>query len=202
MAVVMDGRVYRRIIDQSPWAVTMSPVSKIGMFGLLLLLLAACDHPPSAPPVIKIGQALPTVNVRDLHGERTTLPLASGKILLLNVWATWCGPCRYEMPSLDRLGQTLDPAKYTVVGLSVDSDEHVVREFLIERNVSFHNYLDPDMAIANRVFGVRAFPSTLLFGPQGQLLDIIEGWREWDSPAMRHRLAELAAQFAEHPARQ
>lgn len=143
---------------------------------------------------IKIGQAVPEIAVRDLHGKNATLPLATGKVLILNVWATWCGPCRHEMPSLERLAQTLDHNRFSVVGLSVDTDDHVVREFLIEREVGFTNYMDPEMAIANGIFGVRAFPSTLVFGPDGRLLEVIEGWREWDTGPMIRRMAALAPQ--------
>ena len=161
---------------------------------MLLCLLSACEQP--APPLnIKVGQALPTIDAQDIQGKKIKLRLATGKILLLNVWATWCGPCRHEMPSLERLGQTLDNDKYSIVGLSVDTDDHVVREFLIERKVGFTNYMDPGMDIANRVFGIRAFPSTLVFGPDGQLLEVIEGWREWDSRPMVEKLTALEAQF-------
>jgi thiol-disulfide isomerase/thioredoxin len=156
-------------------------------------LLAACDK-PKQPLNIKVGQALPEINVQDLHGKPATLPLATGKVLILNVWATWCGPCRHELPSLERLAQILDKDRFSVVGLSVDADDYVVREFLIERKVGFLNYRDPGMTIANDMLGIRAFPSTLVFGPSGQLLEVIEGWREWDTRPMINRLTSLAAQ--------
>ena len=95
------------------------------------------------------------------------------------------------MPSLDRLSRRLDSKNFLVVGLSVDTDDHVVREFLIERKVSFSNYMDPTMEVANQVFGIRAFPSTFVFGPDGRLLEVIEGWREWDTPNMVDKLTNL-----------
>lgn len=166
----------------------------VAVFILVLpWLLTACDKPK--PPLnIKVGQALPEINVQDLQGKPAKLPLATGKVVILNVWATWCGPCRHELPSLERLAQMLDNDRFSVVGLSVDADDYVVREFLIERNVGFTNYRDPGMTIANDIIGVRAFPSTLVFGPSGQLLAVIEGWREWDTRPMVKKLTSLAAQ--------
>lgn len=157
----------------------------------MLFVVSGCDQ--SSLPSLKIepGQRVPDLKVQDLTGNETTFSLASGKVLILNVWATWCGPCRHEMPSLDRLSKRLDNKHYSVVGLSVDTDDHVVREFLIERKVSFPNYLDPAMEVANQVFGIRAFPSTFVFGPDGRLLEVIEGWREWDTPHMVDKFTNL-----------
>ena len=158
-------------------------VTKILLIITTVCLFTACEQP--LPPLkLQIGQSLQAVSVKDLKGGDTQLSLATGKVTILNVWATWCGPCRHEMPSLDRLANALDNEKYSVVGLSVDTDDHVVREFLIERKVGFVSYMDPAMEVANQVFGVRAFPSTFVFSPKGQLLDVIEGWRDWDTPAM------------------
>ena len=160
----------------------------------MLMLVTGCQQP--LPPLkIQPGQTVTQdLDVQDVTGKGAKLSLATGKLLILNVWATWCGPCRHEMPSLDRLAQKLDTNHYVVVGLSVDSDDHLVREFLIERKVGFSNYLDPTMAIATQVFGIRAFPSTLVFAPDGRLLEVIEGWREWDNLQMINRLTNLNPQ--------
>ena len=154
----------------------------------LLFTVSGCDQSSLPSLKIKTGQKVPELKIQDLKGNESTFSLATGKVLILNVWATWCGPCRHEMPSLDRLSQKLDNSQFIVVGLSVDTDDHVVREFLIERKVSFANYMDPSMEVANQVFGIRAFPSTFVFGPDGHLLEVIEGWREWDTQAMIDRL--------------
>ncbi len=165
---------------------------------LVLVLVNACQQ--SLPPLkVQSGQVIEQLSVKDLNGKDSTLIMATGKVLVLNVWATWCGPCRHEMPSLDRLAQKLDSSQFLVMGLSVDTDDHVVREFLIERKVSFSNYMDPTMTIANEVFGIRAFPSTLIFAPDGRLLDVIEGWREWDNREMVDRLIGLSQQAKESP---
>ena len=180
-------------------SITRGDIITNALAGLLVLgLVSAC--PQSLPPLkVQSGQVIEELSVKDLKGKDSTLIVATGKVLVLNVWATWCGPCRHEMPSLDRLSQKLDSSRFLVVGLSVDTDDHVVREFLIERKVSFPNYMDPTMTIANEVFGIRAFPSTFVFAPDGRLLDVIEGWREWDNREMINRLIGLARPIQESP---
>ena len=154
-------------------------------------MIVSCDK---AKPALKVmpGQKLASIAVSDLQDNKADLSLASGKLLILNVWATWCGPCRYELPSLDRLAKLLDSKKFTVLGLSVDDDSYVVREFLIDRKIQFKNYLDSSRQVTNQVFGVRAFPSTLLVSADGRLLEVIEGWRNWDTPAMIDKIKALA----------
>jgi len=129
---------------------------------------------------VNVGEKVSDLNVKSLNGEDEVLSLKTGKVLIVNLWATWCAPCRHEMPSLDRLSTLLDKTKFSVIGISVDEDDHVAREFLIERKVAFKNYLDPAMAVANDIFGVRVFPSTFVISPDGILLKVIEGWRDWD----------------------
>jgi len=165
-------------------------IAKLAFPLIVLLTFTACEkHLP--PLKLQIGQSLQQLSVKDLNGVDAQLSLATGKVVILNVWATWCGPCRHEIPSLQRLAATLDQSKFSVIGLSVDNDDHVVREFLIERKVGFVNYMDSSMQVANQIFGVRAFPSTFVFSPDGQLLDVIEGWRDWDTPAMIASLQKL-----------
>jgi thiol-disulfide isomerase/thioredoxin len=162
------------------------------------LALAACGKSPEAELKVKIGDRVPELSLRDLKNNRVAFSPASGKITVLNLWATWCGPCREEMPSLENLDNLLDEERFQVVGISVDHDDHVVREFLLERKIFFRNYLDPDADVTMRVIGVRVFPSTLILGPQGEILKIVEGWRYWDDPQW---LAEIKSYAVSEPIR-
>ena len=146
----------------------------------LCVLAAACSK--SAPELkVKVAERFPDLVVKDFKNNDVSLKLATGKITVLNFWATWCGPCRHEMPSLDRLAELLDDTKFRVVGVSVDQDNHLVREFLNDRKIYFENYLDDHMVNANVLIGIRVFPSTFFIGPDGRLLKIVEGWRYWDT---------------------
>jgi peroxiredoxin len=165
----------------------MRSALKFRVFSIIVVLIlggfsSACQRP--APPLkLKLGQRVPDLMLWDTVQKRNQrISTASGKWLILNVWATWCGPCRQELPSLDRLSRELDTEQFVVLGLSVDQDEHVLREFLLERKIQFRNYRDKNMAVANDVLGVRAFPSTFVVAPDGELKKVIEGWRYWDTP--------------------
>jgi len=157
----------------------------------LCVSLSACTK--STPQLkVKVGEKFPDLVVKSLKDNKASLNFAGGKITVLNFWATWCGPCRHEMPSLDRLAQLLDEGKFRVVGVSVDQDSHLVREFLLERKIYFENYLDEHMVAANDRIGIRAFPTTFLIGGDGKLLKIVEGWRYWDTMDSLNEIKSLA----------
>ena len=162
---------------------------------LSLLPLAACDDAEAPAPRLQVGDTLPPLPVLDLKRQPRTLGPVPGKLLILNLWATWCAPCRQELPSLQRLAAKLDPARFELVLLSVDDDEHLVREFLIDRKMHIASLLDPEMAVADGILGVRLFPSTYFVSPDGRIVSLMEGAREWDSAEIR---AEIEAM---HPAR-
>lgn len=151
-----------------------------GAFLAALLGLVACGE-PSANPKLAEGQRLPEVVLTDLKGGTKSLSAYRGKLVVLNIWATWCPPCREEMPSLDGLSKSLDPRRTVVIGLSVDNDINLVREFLLQHQVGFENYFDGDMRIARDILGVTGFPETLLVGPDGKLIRRIIGKRNWQS---------------------
>jgi len=151
--------------------------------------LASCGV-ADAPVPLSEGQAFPQFTLAGLNGGTTSPQAFRGKLLVLNVWATWCHPCRQEMPSLDRLSRTVDPRRMAVVGLSVDDDKRLAQEFILQYQVTFPIFIDTDMRIANRILGIKAFPATFLIAPDGKLVGQIFGEREWDSPAMMRLLEE------------
>lgn len=149
----------------------------------LLLLFTACEKQPDAGTTnthLAVGAPFPEVILPGL--DRADLPVTDlrGKVVVLNVWATWCGPCRRELPSLQRLGEKLDPERFAVIALSVDDDKHLPREYLIDRDIRLVSYIDMDMAITREI-GVQVYPDTYLIGADGRMLLNIEGEREWDS---------------------
>ena len=160
------------------------------LISLAVMVLSACSE-SEAPLKVRIGQTVPPLSVQDLDGQPATLQSRPGKLLMINVWATWCAPCRHEMPSLQRLADTLGPDRLELVGLSVDHDDHVVREYLIEQKIRFPSFLDRQFASVNGVLGVRVFPSTFFVGPDGTLLKVVESWREWDEPEIIEEIRSL-----------
>ena len=113
-----------------------------------------------------------------------------GQLLFLNFWATWCVPCREEMPSMERLYQRYKSRGLVVVGLSVDRNRPAVAPFVKRLELTFPIGLDPDMAVAER-YRVRALPSTFLIDRSGNTVAVAFGAREWDSKAARDVIEAL-----------
>jgi len=158
----------------------------------LLICLASCDAPQSPTAQVVAGAKFPELQLINMKSEPVSTAQFAGKVLVLNVWATWCAPCRRELPSLQRLSEQLDPQHFAVIGMSVDADEHVVREFLIERKVTFTNWQDADMRIARDVLGVRAYPSTYLVAADGVVRRVVGGAQPWDSAEWQDLIRTLA----------
>lgn len=152
-----------------------------GAVACLCLSLVACDQGPS-PDRLRQGQAFPTLVLTDFSGHRVPLDDYRGRVVVLNVWATWCAPCRKELPGLERLHRQLDPSRFAVLGLSVDSDLHVAREFLAQLGISFTNFSDPQRRIASQLLGIRVYPDTFILSRNGILLRKVSGERDWDTP--------------------
>lgn len=148
----------------------------------LLTLLGACGK-PAAPLVVAEDQPFPELALTGLDGAQASTQAYRGKLLVLNVWASWCPPCRKEMPGLERLSKTVDGGRIAVVGMSIDGDAKMAREFLTQNGITFRNFIDPDKKIADAL-GVRAYPETFLIAPDGKLVRKIMGEQDWSSPAM------------------
>ncbi len=131
------------------------------------------------------------VSFEDETGARKTLADFKGKAILLNLWATWCLPCRHEMPALDRLQKDLGSDQFQVVALSLDrAGVKAARTFFDEIKVqNLTLYIDPTMKAGN---GLRAvgMPTTILIGKDGKELGRLPGPAEWDSPAAKALIAE------------
>jgi len=153
-------------------------------------MLLACGD-AQVPLKVRVGQTVPPLPVQDLFNRPATIKPIPGKLLMINVWATWCAPCRHEMPSLQRFAAQLGSDRLELVGLSVDMDEHVVREYLIENKINFPSFLDRNQSEVNGVLGLRVFPSTFFVASDGTLLKVVEGWRDWDTSEMLESIAAL-----------
>lgn len=142
----------------------------------LLATLNACDKP-------KVDELPPELTLTGLNGTKTSLHTFRGKLLVLNVWATWCPPCRREMPSLERLSKSANREHIVVAGIATDESLNAVREFIAKYGITFDIFTDTPSNVANTL-GARVYPETLLIAPDGKLILRIAGERDWDSPAM------------------
>jgi thiol-disulfide isomerase/thioredoxin len=152
--------------------------SRLGALACLLAALSACNQP--AAPQLPVGQAFPMSMLSQSLGGAVSKPAIQGKFVILNVWATWCLPCRQEMPSLERLSRSLDPKRYAVIGLSIDDDALLALEFLESGGVTFSNFFDQG-GMLSKPFGVNVYPETFLIAPDGTLARRLTGARDWSS---------------------
>lgn len=136
-------------------------------------------------PQYEEPHALPKVAFEDTAGRAVALETWQGKVVVLNFWATYCAPCRAEMPSLDHLQARLGSERFEVVALSVDHvDADSVRRFLKHLGVRhLETFFDDGMEVA-KAFGVIGLPTTLLIDPGGYELGRLVGPAEWDRPEM------------------
>ncbi|MBS7663206.1 TlpA family protein disulfide reductase [Pseudomonas lalucatii] len=161
---------------------------------LLLFLQTAAAAPPADLTIWPEPKTVAEVEFTDSQGKPRTLGDFQGRIVLLNVWATWCAPCREEMPTLDRLQARLGGADFQVLALSVDPDgEQLVRDFYADIGIQHLALYIDETAQANRSLGAYGLPATLLLDRQGRELGRKLGAAEWDSPEVIDYLRELMA---------
>ncbi len=120
--------------------------------------------------------------VKTLDGRTFRLSEHRGRVVFINFWATWCPPCREEMPAMERLFQRSQKDGLVMLAVSVDADPKVITPFLEEQRFTFAIGLDPKMDLAN-AYGVRALPATFIVDPRGYLAAVALGPREWDNTA-------------------
>ena len=132
------------------------------------------------------AEAVPELQFKDADGTALSLADFRGKAVLLNIWATWCGPCRKEMPALDRLQANLGGPEFEVVALSIDRGGlGAVEPFFHEIGIAnLAIYLD-ESAAAMSALGVTGIPTTLLIGRDGSEIRRWPGPAEWDSAEMQ-----------------
>jgi len=155
------------------------------MFGMLLTL-SACNKTGSvttASPIAKENSAAPDISVVSIT-DGSTLKLSSlkGKVVLLNFWATWCPPCREEIPSMMKLNSALLGKPFQMIAVSMDEGgKPAIESFFKESGFSLPTYLDQS-GNAGKVYGVTGVPESFIIDRQGILVKKIIGGIAWDSP--------------------
>lgn len=191
-------------------AVTVALVLCVGALGVLLYranepgrndLVPGAAGPSTAARGSGLGEftpleaprPAPDVDFTTRAGEPVRLSSFRHRLVLINLWATWCGPCVREMPSLDRLQAKLG-GDLTILAISEDrGGAKTVDPFLAKHGIkTLTAYLDPSGAVAH-AFGVQGLPTSFLIDGDGRVLGSLEGAADWDSPAMmallRHYIA-------------
>jgi len=127
------------------------------------------------------GDYLREASLNGLNRENKMLSEFKGKPLIINVWASWCGPCRAEMGSLERLAKQYNGREFNVIGISTDDYQNKAMAFIEQTGITFENYHDSKL-ILETMLGANTIPLTVLVDEHGRILEKVRGAREWDSP--------------------
>ena len=127
------------------------------------------------------GSMVTPFELTALDGKVVKSSELSGKVVLVNFWATWCGPCKEEMPSLARLQKQLDPTQFILMTVTTDLQRQGIAHFLAQLGVTLPVLFDEDQEVS-RSFMVRGLPTTVVIARDGTLVGRAVGPRAWDSP--------------------
>ena len=164
------------LLNRTSRTIPACPKFILGVCAVFLLLssplFAGEDSPVNAPQF----------SLHSLDGQEVTLDDFSGKYLLVNFWATWCGPCKVEMPSLELLYQKFRKRNFAMIAISNDIfGAQVVEPYIEAHKLTFPVGLDPKLKVSNQ-FGVTSLPTTFLINPQGKIIGVLNGAENWEDP--------------------
>ena len=160
------------------------------LFTLLILMLAGFSSFVGATPgEVSIGSHLRNAPMQGLTGRSEFLSGYLGKPLIINVWASYCGPCLDEMGSLERLWQRYGE-HFNVIGISIDDYPDRARIFLAKSETTFPHYIDRQLMLEN-MLGAKTIPLTLLIDAEGKVLQKIGGAQDWDSPEIIETIGQI-----------
>ena len=158
---------------------------------LFILAALACAAAAGAAELKAwTGGATPPLVLQDLHGRTHRLADYRGKVVLVNFWATWCEPCRDEMPSIERLRQSLAGQPFEVLAVNIGEPLGRIERFLERMPLGFPMLLDRDTGVA-KAWKARVVPASYLVGPDGRIRYVHYGELDWSSEPVRKRVAEL-----------
>jgi len=168
------------------------------IYAILCVLVVAClSHATLAQAAVK--QTLPRVEqvfpapdftLKSESGKIFHLSDFRGQVVLINFWATWCPPCRREMPSMERMWQKLKGKGVQVLAIDVGEDADTIFEFLGAYPVNFPLLMDLDGSVVKK-YPVTGLPTSYIIDPEGKVIYRTVGSREWDDPVLYDQLLQL-----------
>jgi len=163
---------------------------------LLIIMLAACEQSQQQPTAgstniqasDEISTLAPDFTLTDLQGRKVTLSQYRGKVVIVNFWATWCPPCREEMPSMESLYRRFKDQDLVLLAINVEEDGgEAVNDFLKGKDYNFTILLDTTAEVQEN-YQVFQFPETFIIDRNGNLVDKIVGGRNWMSGTLLNRI--------------
>ena len=151
--------------------------------GCLALFIVACGE----SPVATVGKPAPDFDTIDMKGNIWSLSKLKGQVVFVNFWATWCAPCREEMPSMQRLYAKLPKDKFKMIALFNNDKPTVVEGFVAKLGITMP-ILNDESNIIGTKYGLTGLPETFIIDKQGVIREKHIGPAEWDSPEVVNML--------------
>jgi peroxiredoxin len=149
------------------------------LFGMIFVLML--QNRPVEIASVREGGSAPDFLLKDIGGRDVSLADFSGKLVVLNFWATWCPPCREEMPSMQKLYRTMQGRPFEMLAVSIDDDPKRVERFRSTMDYTFPILMDQNQEVA-ALYGTTGVPETFLIGPDGTILYKVIGPLDWEDP--------------------
>ena len=163
------------------------------MFAVVLILLSmsACKQPQGLKPYE--GDVVPpALQLMDIHGRPHNLMQYRGRVVLVNFWATWCPPCRAEMPSLWRLKAKLKNHPFDILAVNIEEDAAMVKAYLPQAMKQDLVVLLDRRGQTNKDWGLMMYPTTYIIDKQGRIRYVVTGERQWDHADIVAQINQLA----------
>jgi len=174
-------------------------IIRLLFIGSLFLLIAMGPNPPTggsrdtASPVDaekSVNSKAPDFSLKDAYGKPLSLSSLKGKVVLVNFWATWCPPCKAEMPSMNRLYNEIRSRGFEIVAISTDNSISPVKDFLAKNRIDFPVLFDETKSVT-RQYHVFSMPTTFLIDRGGMIVEKFYGEEDWTDPVIRKKIERL-----------
>lgn len=154
---------------------------------LAVVLMAGAS---AAVPAVAPSAPAPDFTLRRADGPNLRLQEQRGQVVLVNFWATWCGPCRQEMPHLNRLYEKYRPSGFVLLGVNIDEDPKAAAELASRLGLKFPVLLDTDKRVS-RLYDMSAMPATVLIDRDGRARFLHRGYREGMEQTYEKQIRDL-----------
>ena len=150
----------------------------------------SADTAPSPDAGKNAYSKAPDFTLKDANGRSVSLSSQKGKVVLINFWATWCPPCKAEMPSMNKLYNEMKARGFEVIAVSTDNSLSAVKDFLSKNRLDFPILFDENKTVA-RQYHVFSMPTTFLIDRNGMIVDKFFGEEEWTDADIRKKIEKL-----------
>ena len=163
--------------------IKLNPIAFLLSLFLIIGSLLTVSYAQESLSLIKQNPPAADFNLPDMDGEMFSLSSYKGKTVIINFWATWCPPCREELPSMNRAWHKIKDDNIAMIAINVGEDEDTIFSFMGDYPIDFQVLLDQSGDVINK-WPIKGLPTTFVLDPKGHLHYRAIGGREWDSDSI------------------